>query len=120
MTKEEMIDAVSKLLGSTPERAILADCVYKGEAFRSLSITVSDSKDDGFEIPYATFSDSERNEDFMSLLKTRKSPEMEEKVSALLLEIREALDALGLDFTEEDMKSLIRLEKPVIMVSRRR
>lgn len=120
MTKEEMIDAVSKLLGSTPERAILADCVYKGEAFRSFSITVSDSKDDGFEIPYATFSDSERNEDFMSLLKTRKSPEMEEKVSALLFDIREALDALGLDFTEEDMKSLIRLEKPVIMVSRRR
>ena len=49
-----------------------------------------------------------------------KSPEMEEKVSALLFDIREALDALGLDFTEEDMKSLIRLEKPVIMVSRRR
>lgn len=118
MTKVEIDEKIKSLLGDAPERAIIAECVYKGEAFRAFSITVSDSKDDGIDIPYAPFTELDKTEQFITLLQRRRSSELSDAVRTLLLTIKESLAKVGLDFKDEDIESLVGLEKPVIMVSR--
>ena len=120
MTKSELEEKTKALLGDSPERAIIAECIYKGEAFRSFSITISDSKEDGFDIPYAPYTELDKNEDLIALLERRKGPEYSEKVRSLLVLIAEILEEEGLEFTKDDIESLVRLDKPVIMVSRRK
>ena len=113
-------EKIKALLGEGPERAIIAECIYKSDDFRSFSITISDSKDDGFDVPYASFSEHDRAEDLISLLEKRRSEEYMESVRELLHTIAEILEGEDLDFTEEDIEALVRLDKPVIMVSKRR
>ena len=43
-----------------------------------------------------------------------------ESVRELLHTIAEILEGEDLDFTDEDIEALVRLDKPVIMVSKRR
>lgn len=120
MSNEEIDIKIKELLGDSPERAIIAECIYKGQDYRSFSITVSDSKEDGFEIPYAPFTAEDENEDLITLLERRRGDEYSENVRNLLLVLKDSLNRLSLDFKDEDIEALVTLEKPVIMVSRRK
>ena len=54
----------------------------------------------------------------IDLMSFRRSSELSDAVRTLLLTIKESLSKVGLDFKDEDIESLVGLEKPVIMVSR--
>lgn len=119
MEKEEIVKAIESYLDPSFERLIVAECVYKSLEFRSFSISVSDGKEDDVEIPYSVLDESEKD-DLIELLKKRRTDGMKEEVKRALLAIKDELLKFDVEISDDDINSFVELEKPVLLLSRRK
>ncbi len=119
MTRAEINEKLNALLGTESERAIIADSLYKWGPSRSYSLMISDSKEDGFSIPYEEYTEKDKSKEFAFLLKKRKESACMDKVRKLLRDLKDELHSLGLELRDDDLESLVKLEKPVIMVQKK-
>ncbi len=107
---------IRNMLGTRPERCIIADCVYKSGSFCGFSFSVSDTKGQYLSVPY---SDVPANgyADLAERLAVRKRDPLKKDASNVLDGIVSLVRELGLDLKDEEVSGLADLTHPVLLAN---
>ncbi len=105
-------------LAENTDRLVISDDIYKSDEFKSYSLRISDTRENSFSLFY---SDADiKDKDLIDILSERRSPYMLSLVEILIRDINEVLASENIALDEEEEKDLVSLNKPVIMVTKKK
>lgn len=105
-------------LAENTDRLVISDDIYKSDEFKSYSLRISDTRENSFSLFY---SDADiKDKDLIDILSERRSPYMLSLVEILVRDINEVLASENIALDEEEEKDLVSLNKPVIMVTKKK
>lgn len=105
-------------LAENTDRLVISDDIYKSDEFKSYSLRISDTRENSFSLFY---SDADiKDKDLIDILSERRSPYMLSLVEILIRDINEVLASENIALAEEEEKDLVSLNKPVIMVTKKK
>lgn len=105
-------------LAENTDRLVISDDIYKSDEFKSYSLRISDTRENSFSLFY---SDADiKDKDLIAILSERRSPYMLSLVEILIRDINEVLASENIALAEEEEKDLVSLNKPVIMVTKKK
>lgn len=105
-------------LAENTDRLVISDDIYKSDEFKSYSLRISDTRENSFSLFY---SDADiKDKDLIDILSERRSPYMLSLVEILIRDINEVLVSENIALDEEEEKDLVSLNKPVIMVTKKK
>ncbi|HIV98606.1 MAG TPA: hypothetical protein IAB12_02355 [Candidatus Ornithospirochaeta avicola] len=105
-------------LAENTDRLVISDDIYKSDEFKSYSLRISDTRENSFSLFYSDADIKEK--DLIDILSERRSPYMLSLVEILVRDINEVLALENIALTEEEEKELVSLNKPVIMVTKKK